>query len=53
MQQPIIQPSAFNFYTLGDHERALELARRDTAVKKHSAVTIISLTAPDYQLIVF
>ncbi len=53
MQQAIIQPGAFDLDPLRDHERALELARRDAAVKKHPSVTIVSLTTSDYQLVIF
>ena len=53
MQQPVVEPRTLHLDPLGEHERPLKLPRRDPAVQEDASLTVVSLTPPDYQLVVF
>src|SRR5262249_48693061 len=52
MEEPVIEPRAAHLDAFGQHEGALELARRDAAVQIH-ALRIVGLLAADDELVVF
>ena len=51
MQQAVVEPGAAHLDALGEHERALELARRDAAMQI-DALRVVGLLAADHQLVV-
>src|SRR5207237_443334 len=51
VQEPVFEPSAPHLDPLGQHKRALELARRDAAVEI-DALRIVGLLAADHELTV-
>src|SRR5271166_1767606 len=53
VQQPIVEPRTLHLDPLGEHEGPLELPRRDPAVQEDTSLALVSLTSPDYQLVVF
>src|SRR5258707_136168 len=51
VEQPVVEPGAAHLDPLGEHERALELARRDAAMEI-DALAVIGLLAADDELVV-
>jgi len=53
MQQTVIKPCPFHFYTLRDDKCTLELPCRDAPVEENAALPVVSLAAANYQLVIF
>ena len=53
MKQTVIQPGTLDLDPLGQHERPLELPRRDAPMQENAALAVVCLSPSDHQLIVF
>ena len=52
MQQAVVEPGALDLDPLGQHEGALELARRDAAVQEVAALAVVLVAPANHQLVV-